>query len=584
MTSIKLTPTNENTSAFASPATQPSTSPENSGQNNVNQADASELSQGRVAAPTTNNDPIGSSSKYLLNGLTLPHTQVVTSSDSVKQQKETDLDPIFQKQRQALCQRYEAAKEGAPIHFVFLPTRCQGLPPSELDTFYQSRYLWECARAVTEFPNARVSYVTNDPVHRENFAELVKYHPDADKILARTNFVAIGGNASDGIQSSLLHSEEALETIRSLGKPEETIMRCFASQPELFSISEKLGNIPVEASHSPLLDGCGTKSGGREIFSRTTLDTIDGANHIHHMDQLVSEMSKLWLRNPTKTKFMVKLNEAVSGQGNAIVSFPKDVDPASLRASERADIVRNLVTKVDFRSTAVNSANFPEVLAELGCAIEVRATGDSVEEVMGHAFIHPNGEIEFLAPTLHHVLNGAHQGAAFPAPKEYSDQIQQATIKVGEELRELGAVGYYGLDYLAVKNDGKTRFLPLEINLRQGGSVHGLGLAKLVTGAKYDQATATLRTESGECVHYRLNNHILDQHSNLWKNRPVSELEAALNKSDLLYNDTKGCGVILHLKEALQPTGHIGFLVVGRNNDEVDSIYQQASQIMQNGR
>ena len=78
--------------------------------------------------------------------------------------------------------------------------------------------------------------------------------------------------------------------------------------------------IPMYGS-DPRLSDLGSKTGCRRIFEELGVRCPVGADDLRTVDEIVAAIQEMRRRRPTLTEAIVKLNEGVSGSGNALVDL-----------------------------------------------------------------------------------------------------------------------------------------------------------------------------------------------------------------------------------------------------------------------
>ena len=159
---------------------------------------------------------------------------------------------------------------------------------------------------------------------------------------------------------------------------------------------------------------------------------------------------------------MLKLDNGVSGLGNAIVDLAEADDPR--RAIELED---DELTLDDYFAA----------LADEGGILEERIEGESFRSPSVQLRLSPAGQVDIMS-THDQVLGGPHGqtyfGCHFPADPAYAERIAAEGLKVGRRLVREGAIGRAAVDFAAVRQNGVWSPYALEINLRCGGTTHPL--------------------------------------------------------------------------------------------------------------
>src|SRR5262249_45859098 len=98
-------------------------------------------------------------------------------------------------------------------------------------------------------------------------------------------------------------------------------------------------------------------------------------------------------------------------------------------------------------------------------------------------------------------------GCTFPADAAYSREVQDAGSRVAEVLRQEGALGRFGIDFISLRRGGPRGGFSPEINIRQGGTTHPYLMLQYLTDGTYDPSTGLYQTPTGHpCYYYATDN------------------------------------------------------------------------------
>ena len=149
---------------------------------------------------------------------------------------------------------------------------------------------------------------------------------------------------------------------------------------------------------------------------------------------------------------MVKLNEGVSGEGNALVDLTNMEDPDAAAMMARLRTMR-------FELAATRFEEYWEKFRTRGGIVEERV-GVGAQEVRSPSVqlrITPLGKVELLS-THDQMLGGpsgqSYLGCIFPADPEYAPAITRDAAKVGDLLRDAGVIGRFALDFVVTRTEG----------------------------------------------------------------------------------------------------------------------------------
>ncbi len=88
----------------------------------------------------------------------------------------------------------------------------------------------------------------------------------------------------------------------------------------------------------------------------------------------------LWERQPSLQKMVIKLNEGISGEGNALLELPPMIDVAASpdSYSDRIVSISNSFATMRFQGTGETWANFSQRIPELGAIVEAFVSGGEI--------------------------------------------------------------------------------------------------------------------------------------------------------------------------------------------------------------
>jgi hypothetical protein len=265
--------------------------------------------------------------------------------------------------------------------------------------------------------------------------------------------------------------------------------------------------VPLYAA-APDLQILGTKSGSRQIFAESNVPFPDGSERVWTPEDLAQAAADLWERQPKLQRMVVKLNEGISGEGNALLDLRPIMNLAPGQASheQRVTAMSDRFCNLRFQAKQETWANFSGRIPELGAIVEAFVEGEIKRSPSVQGRITPTGEVEILS-THDQILGGPdgqiYLGCRFPADESYRLALQQLGLKVGKKLAEKGALERFGVDFITVdKGNGDWDIQAIEINLRKGGTTHPFMTLKLLTNGRYDLATGLFYSQQGRPKYY----------------------------------------------------------------------------------
>lgn len=378
--------------------------------------------------------------------------------------------------------------------------------------------------------------------------------PLTDKLLERPRLVAqIGAMVPDPLRSHLIpytSTERERDLALLLGIP------MYAADPRHFVL--------------------GTKTGCRRLFAEAGVAHPAGAEDLHTVDEVVRSLVELRVARPGLTEAMVKLNEGVSGGGNALVDLRGL--PAVPHAEE--DLVRQRVLALAPEDPRVDVSTFLGRLSLGGGVVEERLAGEEVRSPSVQLRITPLGELEVLS-THDQVLGGpagqSYRGARFPADAAYAGAITDSARRVGELLVAKGVLGRFALDYVVVRRGSRWEAHAIEVNLRKGGTTHPFLTLQFLTGGTYVADLGCFLTPQGERRHLVATDHL--EHPSL-RGLRVSDLFDLIARARLHFDQGTQQGVVFHMISCLTELGRVGMTAIGDTPAAAQALYDRAEQAL----
>ena len=283
-------------------------------------------------------------------------------------------------------------------------------------------------------PRARLIYVTSQSIH----PDIVDYYLDLlpgvfSGHARRRLFLVSPLDGSPGpLSRKILERPPLLEHIRSLiPDPERAHMVPYNTTEMERDLALKLG-IPRYGA-DPRTFHLGTKSGCRRISRRGGVNSL-GIEDLPP-DASIAAIAEMRRRKPTIKKVVAKLNEGVSGLGNANIDLAGL--PAPGDAGERAAIGA-AVEAMAFESPKMTWKRYAEKLTGTGGIVEELIAGREFRSPSAQLRITPLGEVEALS-THDQMLGGpsgqAYLGCKFPASPDYGPPRPK---RAGRRLKKRG--------------------------------------------------------------------------------------------------------------------------------------------------
>ena len=328
--------------------------------------------------------------------------------------------------------------------------------------------------------------------------------------------------SSRPLSQKLLERPRLIQQIRALIPDlDRAHMVPFNTTPLERDLALALG-IPMYGA-DPRLTYLGGKSGARRIFAQEGVSHPLGIEDIHSAGDLAHALIEMRARKPSIRKVVVKLNEGVSGEGNAHL----DLDGLQETGSS-VGAVTDRLQALRFESSEMSSDTYFAKLAERGGIVEERIVGRDFHSPSAQLRVTPLGVVEALS-THDQVLGGpsgqSYLGCRFPANVEYGPAIMHEAMKVGRRLMREGVMGRFALDFVTVRNEqGQWDVYAIEIN------------------------------------------RVFTHH----------DLFDIVARHGLHFDQTRHKGVVFHMMNAIGENGLLGLTAVGNTHEEAMALYERA--------
>ena len=428
-------------------------------------------------------------------------------------------------------------------------------------------------------PCARLVYVTSQaisPVIVDYYLDLM---PGVIGSHARRRLFLVSplDASSRPLALKLLERPRLLERIRDLIlDPDRAHLVPFHTTRRERDLALHLG-IPLYGA-DPCFLGFGTKTGCRRLFREEGVPHPAGREGLTSEREVVRAIADLRASKPTLSEVLVKLDEGVSGYGNAVVDLEGLCGPGE---PEEHEAIVGRLRRMRFELPTMTYEAFMEKLAR-GGVVEERLVGDEFRSPSVQLRVTPLGDVEILS-THDQLLGGpggqSYMGCRFPADPGYAVEISRHAAKIGARLAREGVLGRFALDFVAARATGEPwRTYAIEVNLRKGGTTHPFLTLQFLTDGAYD-ATAGVFTAPGN-----------QPKSFVASDKVVSPLFRAFTPEDLFdvvarhgihFDPARQTGVVFHMLAALGENGRMGLTAVGNSPAEADAIQARALAVLE---
>jgi len=428
-------------------------------------------------------------------------------------------------------------------------------------------------------PRLRMIYVTSLPVSESIVEYYLGLLPGVipSHARARLTLVSVGDASPSPLSTKLLARPRLLRRIRSLiPNPARSHLIPYNTTALERDVALSLG-IPMYGA-DPRLEHLGSKTGCRRLFAELDVPCPVGADDLHTLDDLVSAVIGMRAARPDLSEAIVKLNEGVSGAGNALVDL-RDLPPPG--ASEERAAVATRLTAMQPEDPALSAAGFLDVFGAGGGIVEERITGTALTSPSVQMRVLPDGQVELLS-THDQLLGGAsgqrYLGCVFPADQAYSRKISEPAMVVGAHLAGLGVLGRFAVDFVVVQDqDGEWTPYAIELNLRKGGTTHPFLTLQFLTDGSYDGVAGEYLTASGARKHLVATDHL--EHDRL-RALTVTDVLDIVARHRLHFDQSRQTGVVFHMISCVTECGRLGMTAVGDTPSEAQQIYEDAELVL----
>jgi hypothetical protein len=428
-------------------------------------------------------------------------------------------------------------------------------------------------------PRLRMVYVTSTPIPPSIIEYYLALLPGVipSHARARLSLVAVQDGSPRPLTAKLLERPRLVEHIRSLiPDRRRSHLVPYNTTPLERDLALALG-IPMYGA-DPELFHLGTKSGCRRIFAEEGVRHPIGFEDLHGFDEVVDALARLRGASAEAGEALVKLNEGVSGGGNALVDLRGLPSPGS--AGELSEL-RERVRAMRFELPDMPFDSYFAKLAERGGIVEELITGVELRSPSVQLRVTPLGDVELLS-THDQLLGGpsgqSYLGCRFPADFAYARAISTEATTIGRRLAREGVLGRFAVDFVVVRDTaGSWKPYAIELNLRKGGTTHPFLTLQFLTDGRYDPATALFVTTDGREKHLVATDHLEDP---LLCGLRYDDLFDIVARHGLHFDQARQAGVVFHMISCLSEHGRVGLTAVGDTPAQAEATYRRAERIL----
>ena len=464
---------------------------------------------------------------------------------------------------------------------------------------YEERFLF--LLLLLRQPRARLIYVTSQTIPPNIIDYYLDLLPGVIPSHARPRLFLIAplDGSARPLSDKLLDRPRLIERIRSLVMdPARAHLVPFNTTSREKELALRLG-IPMYGA-DPKFFSLGTKSGCRKIFMEENVPHPLGHENLGSKEELIEAIAQMRARKPSIKQVLVKLNEGVSGEGNAIIDLRglpavvptgrdnaghKEVStqpgsPIPATTSKERALLEERLRAMRFELEGITYESYMKTLQERKGVVEERIMGEEFRSPSVQLRITPLGKVELLS-THDQLLGGpsgqSYLGCVFPADKGYAPLITREAAKVGRRLAKEGVIGRFALDFVVVRSNGKWEPYAIEINLRKGGTTHPFLTLQFLTDGKYDPETAIFTAPNGQQKFFVASDHV---ESPAYRTLTPDDLFDIVVRHNLHFGQTRQTGIVFHMMSALGELGRTGLTAVGNSRDDAKALYDRAIAVL----
>jgi hypothetical protein len=493
----------------------------------------------------------------------------------IREQTESARFKRLQQQLSVVWQRYQEdpCYEHTSVIVPSMSVNQEELAKVTGAAFYEERLMFALIRLRN--PNARLIYVTSQPVH----PDVVDYYlqlldsVSASHARRRLHMVSVFDASPRPLSEKILERPNLLRRLqRFIGDTEHAYMTCYNSTPLERRIALELG-IPMNGLDPDLLS-LGTKSGNRKVFAEAGINYPAGFEDLHSEDDIVGALLALREQRPQLARAVVKLNEGFGGEGNAVFTYP---DAAAGEAG-----IRKALQQLAWLSGIETYQKFMEKFDAMGGIVEELVAAKETRSPSVQMRVLPDGSTH-LVSSHEQVLGGStgqsYLGCRFPADDEYRTELLTKAAKVGKVLSEHGVIGRFAVDFLASRDQGDWQVHAIEINLRMGGTTPPYHALEFLTEGALDPDSGLFLAPDGQAKFYKATDNFK---SPAYRGLLPEDLFEIIWNRGIGFKHSTGTGVLFYMIGALSQYGKIGMTCIGNSPEEAQHLFDETAQVMDN--
>src|SRR2546421_7306162 len=255
---------------------------------------------------------------------------------------------------------------------------------------YEERFLF--LLLLLRQPRARLIYVTSQTILPSVIDYYLGLLPGVIPSHARQRLFLISplDLSVRPLSDKLLERPRLMERIRSLiMDPDRAHLVPFNTTNREKELALRLG-VPMYGA-DPKFFPLGTKSGCRTIFMEENVLHPRGVENLGSKEELIRAIAQMRARKPSIKQVLVKLNEGVSGEGNAVVDLSGLPAPGN---SKEQPMLEERLRAMQFEVDDITCDSYMKKLQERQAVVEERIMGEDFRSPSVQLRITPLGKVE----------------------------------------------------------------------------------------------------------------------------------------------------------------------------------------------
>jgi hypothetical protein len=443
---------------------------------------------------------------------------------------------------------------------------------------YEERFLFMLF--VLRQPQVRLIYITSSAIETSIIDYYLHTLPGVIIGNARKRLFLVSpfdATADRPLTQKLLERPRLIRQIRALIRDlERAHLVPFVTTDLERELAVRLG-IPMYAA-DPRFFAFGTKSGSRRIFAEEGVPYPLGAENLFSFEALIKTVALMRATKPGLRQVIVKLNEGLSGAGNAVVDLmdlPPSGDPLE------PETLAGRLRAMRFEAAGLEYEEYLAKLEEGGGIVEEFVTGEVIYSPSAQLRVTPLGEIEQLS-THDQMLGGpsgqSYLGARFPANPAYGPMIMREAAKIGRRFAREGIVGRFAVDFVVVRApDGSWKPYAIEVNLRKGGTTPPFLTLQYLTDGQYYPEKGIFTTARGHQKCYVASDHVESPDYRVFTPEALFDI---ISYHRLHFDHTSQTGVVLHMISAVAAAGRLGVTAIADTPAEAEALYHRFLKVL----